>query len=553
MAYTIPSIDDVVLAGVHRGERETLRRLRSGLGPEFTVYHGVHWTRARQSRTAYGEVDFVVVNRDGRILVIEQKNGPLDETPDGLEKSYREGVTNVQTQIRRSVDAIKEKFRAQGGGTRALSVDYLFYCPDYRVKRLDAAGLDKDRIVDAPRSGDLAGIITRILEPGTGANDGFTEDVHRFFRQTFDLVPDVHAYVGAQERSFSRLNAELVDTLDSIEMSPLRLRVKGVAGCGKTGIAVRFYERAVQAGKRPLMVCFNRPLREKLNAVVPNSGLVQTWNGFCGRFLEDCGAAPDYERMFREPNFWTGIAEQVAERAIGSGVPEKWKFDSLVVDEAQDFEPEWYEILRLFLRSNHDILWLEDPDQNIRRTAPPDERRFVGWRARRNYRSPRNIARFIRSALEFNFESASDLPGLGVKVSTYDDPVEQAKLAAKRVADLVGRRFRHTDVTLLTMRGIENSALSGVQRLGSFTVRRFTNEYDLFGNQKMSNGQIHFDSIRRFKGQQAPAIILCDVDPDPSPHWQRLLYCGMTRATVRLELLVKRSNPHCERLLAASR
>ena len=99
--------------------------------------------------------------------------------------------------------------------------------------------------------------------------------------------------------------------------------------------------------------------------------------------------------------------------------------------------------------------------------------------------------------------------------------------------------------------------MSERDRLGNFTIRRFEDEYDSCGNRKMSDGQIYFDSIHRFKGQEAPAIILCDVDPDPDPgrveHWNRLLYCGMTRAAVRLEILADRANPLCAPPIAAAR
>lgn len=60
----------------------------------------------------------------------------------------------------------------------------------------------------------------------------------------------------------------------------------------------------------------------------------------------------------------------------------------------------------------------------------------------------------------------------------------------------------------------------------------------------MTPGKLLFESVRRFKGQQAPAIVLVDIDPTPEKEeaFKRLLYSGMTRATVRLELLVQADN-----------
>ena len=48
---------------------------------DYTVYHGVHWTRIDEGFSVFGEADFVVVAPSGRVLVIEQKAGFLRETP----------------------------------------------------------------------------------------------------------------------------------------------------------------------------------------------------------------------------------------------------------------------------------------------------------------------------------------------------------------------------------------------------------------------------------------------------------------------------------------
>jgi superfamily I DNA/RNA helicase len=95
----------------------------------------------------------------------------------------------------------------------------------------------------------------------------------------------------------------------------------------------------------------------------------------------------------------------VYDQVIAQTVPDHWTFDTLIVDEGQDFEPIWPEILGLFLRQPHDVLWLEDPDQNVRDLQPAVLTGFVGYRARVNYRSPRSIARFIRRVASFEFEA----------------------------------------------------------------------------------------------------------------------------------------------------
>ena len=70
-----------------------------------------------------------------------------------------------------------------------------------------------------------------------------------------------------------------------------------------------------------------------------------------------------------------------------------------------------------------------------------------------------------------------------------------------------------------------------------------------------SEGHVLFDTVRRFKGQQDPAIILTDVDPNPDRLQQDLsvLFCGMTRATARLEVVCNAANRWvADRLLPAA-
>jgi hypothetical protein len=80
--------------------------------------------------------------------------------------------------------------------------------------------------------------------------------------------------------------------------------------------------------------------------------------GLCDQFLKSQGRPPAYDDWALLP-----------ERVLGEIIPDAWKFDLVIVDEGQDFEQEWVEILRLFLRDQPDMVWLEDPDQNVRENA----------------------------------------------------------------------------------------------------------------------------------------------------------------------------------------
>jgi hypothetical protein len=424
MASIIPSdISRMALAGHHTPELATLRMLRASLPNAYTVFHGVHWTREYRGWTHFGEIDFVVLNQSGDVLFIEQKNGVLDETAAGLVKEYEEGGKNPVEQIHRSLDKVREKFQWQHGKTRVLQTDYLVFLPDYRIKDVNAAGLDKNRIVDARDTERLGERITALLGPGVHTGEGWHAKVHEFFCQSFQVVPDIHAHRQAQERTFVRQVGPVASVLTSLEMTPFRLRFTGTAGSGKSMVARHFFARASDEGKRVLLTCFNNPLARRFRDRVPRGGYVDTFHGFCVEFLKSRGQAPDFGQADIDPEFWRRVPDLVtAER-----IPEEWLFDALVVDEGQDFEKEWLEILSLFLSDEADILWLEDPDQNLQAKPLVVTEGFVGYRCPVNYRSPESISRFIRNTLPFEFELGNDLPGMGVGVHGYENPEEQPR------------------------------------------------------------------------------------------------------------------------------
>ncbi|MBF0159752.1 MAG: NERD domain-containing protein [Magnetococcales bacterium] len=549
MAVIIPSdISQLSLAGAHCSELDTLHQLKGTLPDLYTVYHSVHWSRESWQAgdvSRYGEIDFVVLGPDGAVVLIEQKNGPLEETDEGgLWKWYGAQRKNVGEQIRRSIDQVKAKFQQVHGKSNPLAVDYLIYCPDYRIKVANAVALDSSRVVDAKDRDQLAQRIQKLLPAYVSPWPIWRERVAAFFQQTFEVVPDIHAFIHNQERQFTRLSGGMLAFFANLEMEPYRLRVSTAAGSGKTHLAKYFFDHALSHGKRPLLLCFNRPLSEQIKAVVEEGGMVSTWYGFCDQFLQERGYQLDYQDMQQNRHYWNEVQDRVVEESV----PDHWRFDTLIIDEGQDFVQDWLDIARLFLKDDPtaDLIWIEDPLQNLMdRSAVQLPEATVRYHSLVNFRSPYTISEYIQRILQLPLIPANPLPGLGVGLSGYDVPEQQPDRVNRLLSRLVKQGFQRQDVVIITCRGFGNSVFSTMDQIGSHTLKRFTGQYDNMGQQLFSNGEILFDSIYRFKGQQAAAVILVDVAPTMAEggvltdKWQRLLYCGMTRATVRLELVVQ--------------
>lgn len=528
MAQLIPASPETLAAHPSAiREIETLEVLARELPDEYRIFHGVHWTRLKDRFTIYGEVDFAVVAPSGRLLLIEQKSGGLLETPEGLAKQYPTKAKLVSPQMARSAGELMQKFARTHGG-RKPEIETLLYCPDHKVASLATAGLEPARIVDATRAAALPAVVRSILpleEPAAP----IAEEVCRFLANELELVPEIGAVIGETEALYTRLSGGLAEWGRRLEFDPFRLRVIGTAGSGKTQLALAVFRDAVRAGRRPLYVCFNRPLADHMHQVTPAGGEVGTYHQLCDRFMRSRGVVPD----FRSPDSFARLEATFAEGDPGAD----WAFDELIVDEGQDFQPAWVPALLRLLRPGGRAWWLEDPMQNLY-ARPPVE--LPGWtvlHADTNYRSPRDILDHLNKLLDLDrpIEAGCPIAGSDVEFLTYADTGGLVAETKRAIGQALAAGFRKDMIAVVSFRGREGSALTAFDQLGSHRMRRFTGGYDLLGSPIYTEGDVLLDSVYRFKGRSAPCVILTEVDFEALGEIEmRKIFVGATRATMKL-------------------
>lgn len=328
MARVIPAgWQQLTALGAAQRELETLAVLADGLPDSYTIYHGVHWTRVDHRHSVFGEVDFVILSSAGKVLLIEQKSGFLKETDEGLVKRYGDKDKSVPGQMARSADHLQTRYAQAVPGNR-LPIEILLYCPDYEVKNPAVAGIDPARIVDSKKRPYLVQLIRQIL-PDEEADELARQHAHRFFAGVLQVVPDVSTMAGEAKSLFTRLSGGLAHWARQIECTPQRIRVVGTAGSGKTQLALSLFDDALAAGKRPLYVCFNRPLADHIGRITARGGEVATYHQLCDRMLAEAGRRPDFDA----PDAFRRMEADFAALTP----TDHWRFDTLIVDEGQDF------------------------------------------------------------------------------------------------------------------------------------------------------------------------------------------------------------------------
>ena len=517
--------------GVAARELETLALFENGLPDRLTVYHGVHWTRIDGARAVFGEIEFVIVSADARVLLIEQKSGFLSETAQGLFKVYAGGGKSVAVQLGRTIDNLQKRLAPVLQG-ETTTIEYLLYCPDYSIKQPGSAGIPAERIVDASRRDQLCAIIGAAL-PQAPAREALARRLRAFFADELRLVPDASAVLGQAERLVTRLSGGLATWARRLEFDPFRLRVIGTAGSGKTQLALAVLTDAVRANRRALYVCYNRPLADHLAQVVPPEVEVATFHQLCDRRLRAAGERIEFTG--------SSVFEALEKRFAELPIDEAERVDELVIDEGQDFNAAWIAPLLARLKYEGRAWWLEDPMQNLYGRPPVELHGWVTLHADTNYRSPRDVLAYLNRLLDpqRQIEAASPIAGANVEMLTYADAAGLIDATTRAVSLALQAGFRKNDIALVTFGGRDRSPLMRLERLGPHQLRSFTGRYDLLGTPEFCEGDLLIETVYRFKGQAAPCVILTEVDFGEFDELaQRKLFVGMTRASMKLLIVM---------------
>ena len=512
---------------LHEGEKDTLAWLEEALGDDFVIYAGVHWASAHKGYSTFGEVDFAITGPSGKLVVIEQKNGGLRVEDGALVKEYGGHVKRVGDQVHRSLEAVFRQWKSQHPREK-LFLDYLVYLPDYRVHDLNAVTLAAQRVVDREHRLELPDRIRQAL--GGEPRPEQARRVRDFLAGELDITLDMDIASLRMEQRYERVTDNVWETLRRLHFDPWHLHVRGRAGSGKTRLAARLYRKALEEGGAPLYLCFNRPLADALSRSLAEGGRVSTIDNMTSLSAGDTSlrSGEDFE--------------DCRARLLERGIPEDWQADLVVVDEAQDFSASQQALARALVREGGRFLWLEDPLQALydRGNVPPPET-SLRMDLLDNYRCARKITRTLNALLQLDPPDvpASALEGTIPEFIVLEEGEALAQRVEQEVRRLLEQGFMLEDIALVTYRGLERSQLHGLDRIGPWALKRFTGDYDSQGRQRYTEGPLRLETVHRFKGMQARAVIFCDIDfAELDQDARARLYTGMTRARQHLTLVL---------------
>ena len=252
-----------------------------------------------------------------------------------------------------------------------------------------------------------------------------------------------------------------------------------------------------------------------------------------------------WRRTHGEPDFTAeGIFQAVVERYGSDAQDFEALYDLVIIDEGQDFDPEWVASLLPQLKEDGRLYLLEDESQRLYEREGFDLNGAVAVRCNDNFRSPRAIVDVINAMnlAEGIVEARSPYAGELPTFRAYDDDRGLRRQTLAAVESLRERGIPFAEVVVLSARGHGRSHLLKEAKLGAFALRKFLGRYTADGEPVWSEGELLIESVHRFKGQSAMGVVLTEVDFEQLDEGaRRRLFVGMTRAQLALEIVVSRA------------
>ena len=520
-------------AGAYR-ERDILTILEQGLPASFDVFHSVEYADMHDGHQYFGELDAVVVAPTGHLMLLEIKAGGLSVVEDSLVKVYaKPGGTqakDVGQQARRQHGAMLHRLAELGLGS--VHIGHLLVLTDHSVVA-GTVSYPRERIVDATQLDCLCGLVQGAL-PGTAIPPATRILVMEFLANRFQVQPDVSTQMGQIHKANITLADGLATWVPRITHAGGIYMIEATAGSGKSQLALALLGDAARRQLRTAYVCYNRPLADHMTQLAPPMVEVCTFHEYCVQVSRSHGVEPDFNAV--------GGFRDVESRLLEHTDKQPARLDLLVVDESQDFEPQWIQALLPRLKADGRLYVLGDVNQQLYGRDLFDIGEAVHVSCMNNFRSPRKVVqamnqlRLTPEPIQARSVYLGQLPGF----HTYVPSGSASMRALERcIQALLSDGISFSQIAIVTYAGRERSEALACHQLAGLSIKCFTGGHDTAGNPQWTRGDLLVETLYRFKGQSAPVVVLCEIDFEAFDEKERRkLFVGFTRAQIRLECVL---------------
>ncbi len=568
MARILPDVDPAQLE--HTSEEPVYVALRDQLGDDYTVLHSYPWLRPwRGDALLEGEADFVVFHPQRGMLVLEVKGGETIRH-DGR-RWFRDTLNGQRefqdpfVQARRNMHALLDIVRERSG--RRITKDVIAHGYAVVFPHLDYEG-------SPPPHADKAIIISRkhlpmMAQAIEAAFTAWTDTVKPLApEQCYMLLNDclmpkfrVFRPIGPDIAKACERLLELTETQAQVFEGLYvhdRALIEGVAGSGKTFLALHRSLAFARDGKSTLFVCYNKELAAWLRAQIEEDPTttesralltIKHFHAFASELAKDAGIP--FKPAAGGPltdAFWDDEVPDLMEQAVLTLEAEgraKY-FDAIVVDEAQDFRFSWWYALTQAVLSRPDgpLYAFLDPNQSLRGEVQMPNITFGGrFKLTINCRNTQRIAAASAAVLSLTPHIFKRAPiGSRLRVIRANSDRQQKGLILQELRSLLQREgVTPSQIAVVGPAAKDKGSLAGVDDIDGVPLVTSTLVW-------RTGGGVLVTTARSFKGLEAEVVLLYDLGGFGSLFKREDLYVSCTRAKALLVAIVH--GDQCREIIA---
>lgn len=539
------------------GEQSVYRALAaSSHTDDWTVLHSLNI--AKHVRHPQGEADFVVIAPKLGILVIEVKSHQQIDFQEGVWHLGNQAPT-TKSPFQQANDAkfsIRNELKRKNINLYSLPTLHAVWFTGVRARTTlkSSAEWHSREVLDSDDlKVDPIGAIRRAFKQGTahldetfrGFSDGgvgpdkaTAEKILKALRPNFEIGPVPGDMRSARMNNLVHFVEEQYVALDAMADN-VSVLFTGPAGSGKTFLAMEAARRELERDNHGRLMCFNNLLGKRLATEIPDDDRI-TVGTFHSQLLSLTGMrTPDDNKAA----FWS---RQLPEKALEVLLETDSKpADFLIIDEVQDLLVEPYlDVLDLMVKGGLEsgrILLFGDFERqaifdageghDLLKTRMPQ---LPSHRLTINCRNLPRIGHTVNlySGLTPGYERfRRDDDGSNPVLIKYEQGADQSEKLREAVVALREEHFGLDEIVVLSPR-VDSSA-------ASTTDPWLKSILDPIDGRSPREGRLRYSTIHAFKGLEAPAIIVTDLDRELVPNFESITYIGLTRATDRLYGLIE--------------
>ena len=537
MATVRPPVTDFE----HDSERVVYERLSQDLPDHVQVFFSVPYVQSTEKGMRDGEIDFVILDPDQGLLVLEVKGGKevgFDSNKGSWYTISRGGnsewIKDPYKQARRNLYALRDEIRHSDAlsGQQQLPFTHGYACV---FPHTFFGGDGMPMHVRPEFTIDMRGLqsveqqIHAIFQTW-GSRDSGNESLGPYMDQivsnvlhpSFQTDRPLRVRLDVESALFKELTEDQAEIYDGFLRDNRRALIKGYAGTGKTVLAERRATELAESEQDTLLLCYNRLLADHLT-----SKLSEVENLRVATFHEmaDLLAARSPWGEFPEDpdqKFWE---EGAAELLFDIVEAENIRYDAVIVDEAQDFRASWWLPVRAMLREDSYFYVFCDPRQNVYGADLSEiEDLPTTVSLKTNCRTTRSIRAFLGTLTDSDdiTDARYLAEGQSVESFSYEDREDQIGILERIVRKLKQEEgLSSSDILLMSPYRHKTSVLG--DRLAGYEVK----PYKL---KEPREDTLYHSTILGFKGMDARAVILFDVERGHIASSKAHLYVGCSRA-----------------------